>query len=132
MAFTFAFDHLLTYTDWERAQWHAWFREQGPATLALASLPAGDIDALFAFGGQSRGALRELLASFPTDRWDVPQQIQIGPHTRSVTPRKMVVQALMHEIRHWAQATTLLRLRGFKPGSRDFLVSPVLEEPRHE
>ncbi len=169
MAFTFEFDHLLAYTDWERAQWHAWFREQGPATLAIdlgpnrdgrvntigelvrhifsaeqryvqrvrqepltdpATLPADDVEALFAFGRQSRGAMRELLASFPTDRWDVPQQIQIGPNTRSVTPRKMVVQALMHEIRHWAQASTLLRLSGRKPGLRDFLVSPVFEEPR--
>ncbi len=95
-----------------------------------ASLPADDIEALFAFGRQSRSAMRELLASFPTDRWDVAQQIQIGPHTRSVTPRKMVVQALMHEIRHWAQVTTFLRLSGHKPGSRDFLVSPVYEGPQ--
>src|SRR5213082_1533646 len=35
MAFTFELAHLLDYTDWERAQWHAWFREQGPAALAV-------------------------------------------------------------------------------------------------
>src|SRR5712691_8207556 len=35
MAFNFELAHLLDYTDWERAQWHAWFREQGPGALAV-------------------------------------------------------------------------------------------------
>jgi len=166
MAFTFELAHLLDYTEWERAQWHAWFHEQGPAALAVdlgpnsdgrintigelvrhifsaeqryvariqgapltdpAAVPADDVEALFAFGTQGRESLRALLATFPTERWVVPQQIQIGKHTRSVAPRKLIVQAVTHEIRHWAQVATLLRMSGRKPGPRDFLVSPVLE-----
>jgi uncharacterized damage-inducible protein DinB len=168
MAFTFELAHLLEYTDWERAQWYAWLREQGPRALAVdlgpngdgrvntigelvrhifaaekryvdrvqgapltdpAAVPPDDVEALFAFGQQGRDALRALLATFPTERWDVPQQIQIGKHSRSVTPRKLIVQAVTHEIRHWAQVATFLRMSGRKPGPRDFLVSTVFEQP---
>lgn len=168
MTFTFELTHLLEYTDWERSQWHTWFREHGPAALAVdlgpngdgrintigelvrhifsaekryveriqgtpltdtAALPADDVEALFALGRESREALRELLASFPTGRWDVQQQIQLGKHSRSVTPRKMIVQAVTHEIRHWAQIATFLRMSGRKPGARDFLASPVFDHP---
>jgi len=168
MAFQFELAHLLEYTDWERSQWHAWFREQGPAALAVdlgpnrdgrvntvgelvrhifsaekryvdriqgvpltdtATVPPDDVEALFGFGQQSREALRAILAAFPTERWDVPQDIQMGKHSRSVTPRKMIVQAVTHEIRHWAQVATFLRISGRKPGPRDFLVSPVFDQP---
>jgi uncharacterized damage-inducible protein DinB len=40
----------------------------------------------------------------------------------------MVLQAVTHEIRHWAQVATLLRMSGRKPGSRDFLSSPVFDD----
>ncbi len=168
MAFKFELAHLLDYTDWERAQWSAWFREHGPAALAVdlgpnsdgpvktigelvrhifsaekryvdriqgapltdaGAVPADDVGALFAFGQQGRESLRTLLATFPTERWDVPQQVQIGKHSRSVTPRKLIAQAVTHEIRHWAQVATFLRMSGRKPGPRDFLVSPVFDQP---
>jgi len=168
MTLTFEMAHLLSYTDWERSQWHTWFREQGAAALAVglgpngdgrvntigelvrhifsaekryvdriqgtpltdsAGVPANDIEALFAFGRETRESLRALLATFPSERWDVSQVIQIGPHTRSVTPRKMVVQAVTHEIRHWAQVAVFERMSGRKPGPRDFLVSPVFDQP---
>ncbi len=161
-------EDLLAYTEWERAQWQAWFREQGPAGLAVdlgpnrdgrintvgelvrhifsaeqryvdrirgtplrdpAAVPADDAEALFALGRQSRGALRELLETFPESRLDVPQQVQIGTHSRSVTPRKMVIQTVTHEIGHWAQVAMLLRMSGRRPGPRDFVVSPVLQPP---
>jgi len=167
MTLTFQLVDLLDYTDWERSQWHTWFREQGPAALAAdlgpnrdgrintvgelvrhifsaerryvdriqgapltdtAVVPADDVEALFGFGEQSREAVRALLTAFPTERWDVPRQIQIGQHSRSVTPRKMLMQAVTHEIRHWAQVATLLRLSGRRPGPRDLLVSPVFDQ----
>ncbi len=166
MTFTFEIAHLLEYTDWERSQWHTWFREQGPEALAVGlgpngdgrvntvgelvrhifsaeqryvdrirgapvtdatAIPAADVEALFALGRRSRESLRDLLATFPTERWDVPQEIQLGTRSRSVTPRKMVVQAVTHEMRHWAQIATLVRMSGRKPGPRDFLVSPVFD-----
>jgi len=166
MTFALELEHLLGYSDWERGQWHAWFREQGAGALAVglgpngdgrvntigelvrhifaaeqryverieggpltdpASIPADDVEAVFAFGRRSRETLRHLLATFPTKRWDEPQQIQMGTHTRTVTPRKLVLQAVTHEIRHWAQVATLLRVSGRKSGPRDLLVSPVFD-----
>src|SRR5260370_12237629 len=133
MAFKLELEHLLEYTDWERSQWHAWFREQGLAALAVdlgpnrdgrintvgelvrhifsaeqgyvdriqgapltetAAVSADDVEALFAFGHRSRESLRALVAALPTERWYVPQQIQLGKHARSVTPQKMVLQAV--------------------------------------
>jgi uncharacterized damage-inducible protein DinB len=32
----------------------------------------------------------------------------------------------MHEIRHWAQIATILRLNGLVPGLSDFLLSPAM------
>ncbi len=166
MTFKFEFNHLLEYTDWDRAQWEVWFRAQGPAALAVSlgpngdgrvntigelvrhifsaelryvqrvrnlpltdtsTVPAGDVDALFALGRQSRQALRVLLTEYPETAWNVPREIQIGTHTRSVTPRTMVVQAVTHEIRHWAQIAALLRMDGRKSGFHDFLASGVFE-----
>jgi hypothetical protein len=46
-----------------------------------AAIPADDLEALFAFGQRSRRALRNLLATFPTERWDIPLEMPIGPHT---------------------------------------------------
>jgi len=168
MGLDFGFSHLLEYTDWERGQWHAWFRTQGPSALAVGlgangdgrinsigelvrhifaaetryaerirgvpftdsgAVPADDVEALFAFGHRSRASLRALLAELPAARWDQGQEIQLGKQTRTVTPRKMIVQAVTHEIRHWAQIATLLRIDGRKSGAHDFLVSPVLDPP---
>ncbi|MGD0991281.1 MAG: DinB family protein [Gemmatimonadales bacterium] len=166
MPFAFEFAHLLAYTEWDRAQWEAWFKQQGPPALAVGLGPNGDgkvntvgelvrhifaaelryvqrvrgvplmdpstvaaddVEALFAFGRQSRAALRALLAELPDERWDVPQEIQIGSHKRAVTPKTMIVQAVTHEIRHWAQMATLLRTSGRKTGPHDFLVSGVFD-----
>jgi uncharacterized damage-inducible protein DinB len=44
----------------------------------------------------------------------------------SATPRKIVSHALLHEVRHWAQVATLLRLNGMTDDFHDFLFSPVM------
>lgn len=92
-----------------------------------STVPANDVDALFGFGRGTRERLRHLVVDFPADAWDVPREIQIGSNTRVVTPRTMLVQSVTHEIRHWAQMATLLRLAGRKTGPHEFLVSGVFE-----
>ena len=168
MTFALSLEDLLAYTDWDREQWHAWFRHNGPAALDVglgpngdgrinsvgelvrhifsaekryveralgqpltdtSTVSASDVDALFAFGLVSRTALRELLGTLPAERWDIPQEMQIGTHSLWVTPRKMIVQAVTHELRHWAQVATFMRLDGRKSGVHDFLVSPVFDVP---
>jgi len=91
-----------------------------------ASIPTDNVDALFRFGRQSRSGLREFLATFPAPDWDVPQEFTLMNSLLRATPRKIVIHILLHEIRHWAQIATLLRLHGLTDEFHDFLFSPVL------
>ena len=95
-----------------------------------ASIPSTDLEGLFAFGRQSRKRLREFIESFPPAKWDVAEEHTILNHKVRLTPRKIVVHVVLHEIRHWAQIATLLRLSGTKPEFQDFLGSPVFGDPR--
>ena len=158
--------YLLDYTEWDRAQWEAWFRSEGSDVFLVdlganadgrianvgelvrhifsaeqryvdriqerpitdtSTVPADDADRLFDFGRQTRQRLRGLVDSFPAERWDQRREIQIGPNARVVTPKTMLVQSVTHEIRHWAQLATLLRLAGRRTGVHDFLLSGVFE-----
>jgi uncharacterized damage-inducible protein DinB len=160
MPFPFSIDDLLSYSDRDRAQWHAWFRAQGAATLAVdmgahntgrirnvgelvrhifsaekryvqrslqvplmdtSVIPASDIEALFAFGQESRRSLRELLDSFPDAEWAAPREMTFDGATHAVTSRTMILQAVTHELRHWAQVATFLRQAGYDPGCHDFI-----------
>jgi uncharacterized damage-inducible protein DinB len=91
------------------------------------TVSAADVDARLDFGRHTRHNLRQLLHEFPAERWNVSREIQMGQAKRTVTPRTMLVQAVTHEIRHWAQVATLLRMEGLKTGPHDFLVSGVFE-----
>jgi uncharacterized damage-inducible protein DinB len=92
-----------------------------------ADVPPGDVEALFEYGRQSRQNLRYLLLKLPEAALNRPQEIQLGQTKRMVTPKTMIVQAVTHEIRHWAQIATLLRINGRKTGPHDFLVSGIFE-----
>ncbi len=91
-----------------------------------AAIPVDDIDALFQFGRQSRSALEAFIATFPPAEWDVFREFPLMNGVLRATPRKIVIHILMHEIRHWAQIATLLRLEGLTDEFHDFLFSPVL------
>jgi uncharacterized damage-inducible protein DinB len=89
-----------------------------------ASIPKDSVAALFAFGQHSRKELRELLAQGM--EWDAPQDFKVLDYRISVTPKKIVTHILLHEIRHWAQIATLLRLNGVVGEFHDFLFSPAM------
>ncbi len=101
-------------------------RLSGRALTDTASVPNDKIEALFEFGQQSRKELKELLETFPAAQWDVPRELKILNFVVNATPRKIVTHVVMHEIRHWAQIGTLLRLNGFAGDFQDFLGSPVM------
>jgi uncharacterized damage-inducible protein DinB len=85
-----------------------------------------DVDALFQFGRQSREALRQFIAAFPSGEWDDQREFTLLNNRIRATPRKVVIHVLMHEIRHWAQIATAARLQGLKVEPHDFLFSPIL------
>jgi DinB family len=69
--------------------------------------------------------LKELIKTFPSKDWDVPQDFNLLNNFLRATPRKIVIHVLLHEIRHWAQICTLFRLNGLTGEFHDFLFSPV-------
>ena len=101
-------------------------RVTGRPLTDAASLPNDDIESLFQFGEQSRKGLTELLQTLPEKNWDVPVEFKLMNSVVRMTPKKIVVHTLMHEIRHWAQIATVVRLNGYKGEFHDFLFSPVL------
>jgi uncharacterized damage-inducible protein DinB len=91
-----------------------------------ASIPNDNLEAIFEFGQQSRQGLKDFIESFPAPSWDILKDFEFVGCSLKATPRKIIIHILMHEIRHWAQIATLLRLNGFKGDFHDFIFSPVL------
>jgi uncharacterized damage-inducible protein DinB len=103
-------------------------RLSGRSLTDTASIPPDNIEGLFQFSRQSRKELKELVETFPAQRWDVPEELNF-PNLNIIgraTPRKIVIHVLMHEIRHRAQIATLFRLEGLTVALHDFLTSPVM------
>ena len=101
-------------------------RLSGRALTDPASIPPDDVDALFEFSRQGRQDLREFISALPSQDWDTPRDFTILNRALRATPRKIVLHVLVHEIRHWAQIATLLRLQGLTVQPHDLLLSPVL------
>jgi uncharacterized damage-inducible protein DinB len=91
-----------------------------------AAIPNNSIEVLFDFGRQSRQNLNSFVEHFPAQEWDGFREFPLMNSILKATPKKIIVHTLMHEIRHWAQIGTLLRLQGLTGEFHDFLFSPVL------
>ena len=85
--------------------------------------------ALFLLGVVSRASFSGVVETMPAARWTAPIQFPLLNSIVRATPRKLVLHVLTHEIRHWAQVTTLLRLQGWNGERQDLLFSPVLGDP---
>lgn len=100
-------------------------RLSGAPLTEQGSIRVDDPAALFAFAALGRREFRRFVAELPPARWDQPQEMAILERKVSLTPRKVVIHCLLHEIRHWGQVATLLRLTGRTAAMQDFLFSPV-------
>jgi uncharacterized damage-inducible protein DinB len=97
------------------------------------SLSADNVEALFQFGDESRRELKSFVEAYPGEQWDVSLEFKLMNSVLRVTPKKIIVHVLVHEIRHWAQIATLLRLNGVTGEFHDFLFSPAMgSEPKPE
>jgi uncharacterized damage-inducible protein DinB len=108
------------------AEKHHIDRLSNRALTDTASIPSDSVEELVQFGRRSRRDLEEIAATRTAEDWKIPREFDILDNPVSVTPRKLVVHVLMHEIRHWAQIAAILRLNGLVPGLPDFLLSPVM------
>lgn len=101
----------------------------GTPLTDTSTIPSDEVAPIFALGERGRAMLLDLLATFPADRWDPPIEFPLMNRTVRLSPHKVVLHALTHEIRHWAQVATLLRLQGYKVPVQDLLLAPVLGPP---
>jgi uncharacterized damage-inducible protein DinB len=102
-------------------------RLSGRPLTDTASIATDSAEALFRLGKQSRHELRSFIDTFPAQAWDDGQELTLGKHVFAATPRKIVLHILVHEMKHWAQVATLLRLQGLTGDFHDVLFSPVLD-----
>lgn len=101
-------------------------RLSGKPLTDTASLPNDNAETLFEFAQQSRKELRQLLATFTEESWNVPLQFNLMNSVITASPKKIVTHILVHEMRHWAQIGTLLRQQGIRDDFHDLLLSPVM------
>lgn len=73
-------------------------------------LPQSTLDEVFAIGDSARKKMRDFVAR--ADEEQLSELIPFGP-AGDVSRRKMLMQALTHGMRHWAQLATDLRRAGY-------------------
>ncbi len=101
-------------------------RIRGAQLSDPTGVPTTQPDPLFAFGTAARSELRTLLTSPPD--WDALLAVPLLNRTVHLSPRKILVHIVTHEIRHWAQVGTLLRHQGWEVPPQDLLFAPVYGE----
>ena len=124
-------DRFNTVGDWIRHIFGAEIRYverlSGRPLTEIAGMQNDNVEELFEFGQHTRNVLKRFLETFPATDWDIPREMQILRFVVKATPNKIVVHIVMHEIRHWAQIATLLRLNGILGDfGDDFIGSPVM------
>ncbi len=104
-------------------------RLKGLPITAYETLPNDSVNELFGVGEKAAGMYREYFATASDD--DLTSVIEFPTRTAGVvraSKRKIVVHALLHSVRHWAQLATALREAGYPTNwGKDFLYSEVME-----
>lgn len=96
---------------------------------AYEQLPADSTAGLFGVGERARALFRQFIAQATANEYAIVQEFP----TRSAgvlkaSKRKMLVHALLHSVRHWAQLAVVLREQGHPTDwQHDFLMSSVME-----
>jgi len=92
-----------------------------------SSIPADNVEALFAFGRQSREEFKQFAATISEADANRAVEFKLMNTVITVTPKKIFTHVLIHEMRHWAQIATLLRLNGVRENEfHDFVLSPAM------
>ena len=89
-------------------------------------VPANDAGALFRFGTEAKQALRAFIESNPD--WTRIFDLRASGFSVQPTVRKAVVHTIVHEIRHWAQISALVRQHGMEPpADQDLILSRAFD-----
>jgi len=101
---------------------------QGSQVTPPGAIRAGDIEQAFRLADQATTKLRALIAHGAKLEFDEVLSFPDGETTRSATRRKLIVHAILHGVRHWAQIATALRKAGYpQTWPHDFLYSEAME-----
>lgn len=95
-----------------------------PTTTGVAP---GDIDALFAYAARGREAVHRYLPTLVPDDLNKPRDVVVSDGTYPLSPRKLLFHMALHEVRHWAQVASAVRMAGYAPpGNHDLFYSKTL------
>jgi uncharacterized damage-inducible protein DinB len=100
-------------------------RQQLPS---LTGIDAHDVDGLFAYAARGRAAVHRYLATLTDEDAATPREVVVqSGGSFKMTPRKLLFHMALHEVRHWAQIATAVRMAGFAPpGDHDLFYSKAL------
>lgn len=102
-------------------------RLQGKELPTESGVPAGDLDALFAYAARGREGVRQFLTTVRIDDLDQPRDVRVASGVYRLSPRKLLFHMVLHEVRHWAQIAAAVRMAGFAPpGDHDLFYSKAL------
>jgi uncharacterized damage-inducible protein DinB len=154
MTLVLTVDEFLGYSNEQRAIWESWLRDHPPAIATVWQLIAHlfltekrqtermsgvtaltpsvgvaepDVAGLFAFGRAARADLAAFIATLCDERACEPMEFHLPNGVYAVSPRKMIFNLLVHDVRHWAQIALIVRNAGMTPpGRHDLLHSAAL------
>jgi len=107
-----------------------WFAERLRETAFTEwwKQPADRAAELFHLGSMAKQAMRELIQRAGPEDWSRMVELTGQGQRIRVSARKAVANALIHELRHWAQVAALVRQQGMAPpGDHDLICAPVME-----
>jgi len=107
-----------------------WFAEylSGAASTEWWTKSADNAAFLFELGREAKQKLGQFIEQMPAGDWARIVELKGGGHSFRVSVRKAVGNALIHEIRHWAQVASIVRQHGIAPpGNHDLILSQALE-----
>ena len=107
-----------------QAELYFGYRALGLKMPSFDRMPEATVDEVFAVGAAARAKLREfILKATPEELEGTVDMERVG----KVSRRKMLVQALTHSMRHWAQLATELRRAGYPTDwVHDLIMSPAI------
>jgi uncharacterized damage-inducible protein DinB len=87
---------------------------------------SGTLDELFSISEEAHLKLKQFLDQATTEDWATLQPL--GFRDLKATPRKMLIQTILHGVHHRGQLATFLRQQGLKQDwTHDIILSKVME-----
>lgn len=99
-------------------------RLQGKELPTETGITHGDTDALFRYAARGREAVHRYVPTLSPADLNKPRDVVVASGTYPLSPRKLLFHMALHEVRHWAQIASVLRMAGFTPpGDHDLFYS---------